>query len=124
MAMLRQSKRHGKRERISIRIGSPCIAIRKREPGIFVVDCADFTAIKQSDELMGHGLFFKELRILLMSCGAPLAVVPGEVSDSRSMDTPRAFKVRSIKPMAARGLPCSTSLIHFRLVPAALAKAA
>ena len=59
--------RHRERERIRIGIVPPCVAIGKRESGVLVMDCADLPAIQHGNELICHGRFFRESRMLLMS---------------------------------------------------------
>src|SRR6202012_1813854 len=84
------------------------------------MDGPDLSAIQQGYELVRHGRFFKELRILLMS------TFPGSLaadaflvrSTAISRETPNVLRVRRIRPISARGFPCSTSTIHLRLVPA------
>src|ERR1039458_7320209 len=101
-------------------MGSPCIGIDEREPSVPVMDRSDLAAIQKGEELIRHGRFFKASRTQLIFGVLALTTEGDSRAESafRSTDTPRLFSVRKMRPISARGFPCSTSTSHFRLVPA------
>src|SRR5208337_2426562 len=124
MAVFLRRQRHRQRERVGVLIGSPRLAIDERESAAFVMDGADLLAAEEHDELIGHGRLFNVSSSLLMFAGFTWSRSDTLVGDSvlRSIDTARAFRVRRMRPISAPGLPLSTSMSHFLLVPVFVAR--
>src|SRR5579862_146954 len=125
VAVAGEGEGHGNRQRVSVLGCAPFFVIGKRKPPMSIArDTACFAAVEDGDQflvrsfLLAHFLFPRAAATIesISTGGGPLSAFAVRASPAVN-GIPRASRVRRIRLTSARGLPFSTSTIHWRLTP-------